>query len=78
MKSANQVNLDVLKLLIGDELYHTVFKVMPKQTIYLSEDYDERNEEIKNASYGGVSHVELAEQYGLKPDTIRKIVNKKS
>lgn len=38
--------------------------------------YLQRNEEIRNRFFHGASLDALAEEYGLSPDTIRKIVYK--
>lgn len=80
-KTNNQLHLEVLKDITGDEIFNTIVSVLGGSRISIpkciySVDKDKRNKSIIKEYERGVSVIDLAVKYDLNPSQIYKIIEK--
>ena len=77
MKSANQIRLDTIHTLVGDQKFKEICTVLNRESVYFYDDLSVRNDEIRQAYFSGVSREALAVEYGLSGSSIDHIIAEK-
>ena len=81
MKTNNQLHLEILKDITGDEIFNKIVNVLGGSRINIpkciySVDKDKRNKSIVKEYERGISVIDLAVKYDLHPSQIYKIIEK--
>ena len=75
--------LEILKEIVGDELYEKIIDELKGTTVYFPSDFEwhdknERNVQLRNDFYSGRYEIsDLAKKYNLSISHVYKIVQKK-